>query len=160
MNRIGRLSVLVLLAFAALAVAQDSKSDLIPRDLLFGNPDRAAVRLSHDGKYLSYLAPSNGVLNVWIAPIDDLAKAKAITNDSKRGIQTYEWAYTNQHILYLQDEGGDENWNIHCVDISNGKDTNLTPDKKVAARLEHISPKFPDEILVQLNDRVPQFQIG
>jgi dipeptidyl aminopeptidase/acylaminoacyl peptidase len=150
-----QIALLIVLALNTFAVAQ--QPPLIPRDLIFGNPDRAAVRLSDDGKFISYLAPSDGVLNVWVAPVDDLSKAKPVTADKHRGIQTYFWAYTNQHILYLQDEAGNENWNVHVVDLASGKDTNLTPDKKVAARIEHLSPKFPDEILVLLNDRVPQF---
>src|SRR5262245_53276643 len=36
---------------------------LIPRDVLFGNPDKAMARMSHDGKRLAYLAPVEGVLN-------------------------------------------------------------------------------------------------
>ncbi len=150
------LSALVL-AGAAVAQAADVQAGLISRNILFGNPDRAAVRLSHDGKHLSYLAPLDGVLNVWVAPIDDLTQAKPVTSDKARGIHIYSWAYTNQHLLYAQDEGGNENWNIHVVDLSSGKDTNLTPDKNVSARIEKVSPKFPDEILVAINDRVPQF---
>ncbi len=54
-----------------------AKVPLIPRKLLFGNPDKSAARISHDGKYLSYLAPVNGVMNVWVGPIDDPDAAKA-----------------------------------------------------------------------------------
>src|SRR5262249_19581583 len=84
---------------AAKAVAN---TPFIPRKLLFGNPDKAAARISPDGKHLSYLAPVDGVLNVWVAPVDDLASAKAITHDKKRGIRSYNWAYTNKHVLYIQ----------------------------------------------------------
>src|SRR5207237_1199935 len=68
---------------AAKAVA---KTPFIPRKLLFGNPDKAGAKISPDGKHISYLAPVNGVLNVWVAPVDDLAAAKAVTHDKKRGI--------------------------------------------------------------------------
>src|SRR3546814_2303584 len=47
--------------------------ELIPRDALFGNPERANVQISPDGKYLSWIAPVDGVLNVWVAPADDIA---------------------------------------------------------------------------------------
>src|SRR2546423_12941320 len=66
---------------AAKAVAA---TPLIPRKLLFGNPDKAGTKISPDGKLISFLAPVDGVLNVWVGPIDDPAAAKPVTNDKKR----------------------------------------------------------------------------
>src|SRR5438874_1057066 len=103
--------VLCLLLATSFARAGEGAA-LIPRKLLFGNPDHANVQISHDGKFLSYLAPSDGVMNVWIAPIDDIAHAKVVTHDTKRGIADYFWAWTNNDIIYRQDEGGNENYNI------------------------------------------------
>jgi dipeptidyl aminopeptidase/acylaminoacyl peptidase len=141
----------------ALSHADPSQSQLMPRDILFGNPDRSHIRISHDGRHLSWTAPVDGVMNVWIAPVDDLATARPITKDRKRGISAFQWAYTNQHVIYRQDEGGNENFNVHVVDITTGEDRNITPNPKVNARIKEVSPHFPDEILVELNDRVPQF---
>src|SRR5512137_1942375 len=90
-----------------------SSLPLIPRETLFGNPDKAALRVSPDGKRIAFLAPVNNVLNVWVAPADRPDTAKPITRDAGRGIHIYFWAYTSQHVLYLQDEGGDENWKVH-----------------------------------------------
>ena len=73
---------------------------LIPRKILFGNPDRAMVHISPDGAHLSWLAPVDGVLNVWVAPRDDLTAARPVTRDAGRGIRFYGWSYTNQHIIY------------------------------------------------------------
>jgi dipeptidyl aminopeptidase/acylaminoacyl peptidase len=129
---------------------------LIPREILFGNPDKASARISPDGKRLSYLAPVEGVLNVWVGPVDDPAQAKPVTKDAKRGIRSYFWAYTNKHILYMQDTDGDENWHIYRVDLETDKVTDLTPLKKVAAQIENVSDRFPNEILVGLNDRDEQ----
>jgi len=125
----------------------------IPRDILFGNPDKASVRLSPDGTRIGYLAPVEGVLNVWVGPADDPAAAKPVTRDTYRGIRFYGWAYTNQHILYIQDKDGDENWRLYSVDLKAGEIKDLTPTEGVQARIQHISHKFPDEILVALNDR-------
>jgi len=63
---------------------------LIPREVLFGNPDKIAVRMSEDGKYISYLAPLEGVLNVFVAPANNPLTGKAITVDKERGIRSYE----------------------------------------------------------------------
>jgi dipeptidyl aminopeptidase/acylaminoacyl peptidase len=139
---------------AAKAVAGTS---LIPRKLLFGNPDKAGAKISPDGKHLSFLAPVNGVLNVWVAPVDDLAAAKAITHDKKRGIRSYFWAYNSKHILYVQDANGDEDFHIYRADLDGQQDHDLTPLKKVRAQIQDVSHKFPGEILIGLNDRNPQF---
>src|SRR5882672_9046399 len=108
-----------------------SDSNLIPRSALFGNPVRTQARLSPDGQYVSFLAPKDGFLNVWLAPFGKLGSAKAITSDKKRGIREHFWAMDGKHILFLQDEGGDENWRVLSVDVSTSKQTDLTPFKDV-----------------------------
>jgi len=129
---------------------------LIPRDTLFGNPERASARVSHDGRWLSWLAPDEGVLNIWVAPVDDPDAARVVTHDRGRGVRVYFWAYDGAHLIYQQDEGGDENWHVHAVNLETGVDRDLTPIDGVAARVEAVSPDRPDEILVGLNDRNEQ----
>jgi dipeptidyl aminopeptidase/acylaminoacyl peptidase len=131
--------------------------DIIPRSVLFGNPERAGVQISPDGTRLAWLAPVDGVLNVWVAPIGDLAAAKAVTNDTGRGIRVYFWSVGGQHILYAQDQAGDENWRVYSADLTSGEHRDLTPLSGVRAQLEGTSEKFPSEILVGLNDRDPRF---
>ena len=126
---------------------------LIPRTVLFGNPDKTEPRLSPDGKWLSYLAPEKGVLNLWVAPLADPSKARALTHDTGRGVRGAEWAYDSQHVLYVQDDGGDENWRLFSVGVEGGKSLDLTPVKGVQARLVHRSPKKPTTVLVGLNER-------
>jgi dipeptidyl aminopeptidase/acylaminoacyl peptidase len=128
-------------------------SSLLSRRVLFANPDRARPLLSPDGKQLAYLSDVDGVLNVWVAPVGDLAKAKAVTQDKKRGIRTFEWAFTNAHLLYLQDQDGDENWHLHAVDLRSGKDLDLTPAEGAQARIEALSHRVPKQVVVGLNDR-------
>jgi len=134
-----------------------SKATLIPRKALFGNPDRAMVRLSPGGKWLSYLAPADGVLNVWVAPADAPHRARPVTHDRGRGIQQYDWAHTDRHVLYQQDADGDENWRVYSLDVETQKVRDLTPLAGVQARLEEVSPKFPREVLIALNDRDARF---
>ncbi len=129
---------------------------LIPRQTLFGNPDKASTQLSPDGAHLSYLAPVDGVLNVWVGPADNPDAAHPITHDTGRGIRMYGWTYLNTHILYIQDKDGDENWRIYSVDLASGNTTDLTPVDGVQARIQESSPNFPDELLVGLNDRIPE----
>jgi dipeptidyl aminopeptidase/acylaminoacyl peptidase len=150
-------------------------SSLIPREILFGNPDKASLRVSPDGRHVAFLAPLNGVLNVWVAPAERPEAAQPVTRDSGRGIQIYFWAYTNQHILYLQDDGGDENWKVHAVDLATGASRDLTPFDTIpgpdgqpirlpdgkplrpAAHIENVSHRFTDSVLVGLNTRDPRY---
>lgn len=134
-----------------------NSGDLIARQILFGNPDHTSVRLSPDGEKIAYLAPVNGVLNIWVSPADDPHAAKPVTNDTYRGIRAYGWTYTNRHIIYIQDKGGDENWRIYCVDLTSGQIRDMTPFEGVQARIQAVSLKFPDEIIIALNDRDPQY---
>lgn len=130
--------------------------EMIPRRVFFGNPERALPRISPDGEQIAYVAPLDGVLNVWVAPRDDLTKARAVTHDTGRGIRIYFWAYTSRHIIYLQDKNGDENWRAYSVDLMSGEELDLTPIEGVQARIQGVSRYFPEEILVGLNDRDPQ----
>ena len=136
--------------------ASSTVTQVIPRALLFGNPDKASPQLSPDGAALSFLAPVDGVLNVWVGPADDPAAAKPVTEDRKRGIRVYFWAYTGNHLVYLQDKDGDENWHVYVVDLETRETRNLTPLEGVRAEIKQVSHKYPEEILVGLNDRKPQ----
>ena len=130
---------------------------LIPRQLLFGNPDKASAQISPDGANISWLAPLEGVLNVWVAPADNPAAARPVTRDTGRGIRIYGWAYTAAHIIYLQDVGGDENWRLYAVQLASGEILDLTPLENIHAQIQEASPQHPGQLLVGLNDRDAQF---
>ena len=138
-------------------VAATHEAPLIPRAALFGNPVRAQARLSPDGHYISFLAPKDGILNIWLAPYGKLAEAKPITNDRKRGIRQHQWAEDGRHVLFLQDEGGDENWHVYSVDIETGRQLDLTPLDKVHAEIVGLSYQRPEVALISLNDRTPEY---
>ena len=151
---------------------------LIPRQKLFGNPDKASPRVSPDGRSLAYLAPDEGVLNIWVGPVNKPEAARPVTHDRRRGIRTFFWTYTNRQILYLQDSGGNENFHVYRVDLDTtidlnrqghvarpsnveaakesgigDKTTDLTPLENVRAEIIEVSHRIPGAILVGLNDR-------
>ena len=130
---------------------------LIPRQALFGNPTKAAGRLSPDGKWVSWLAPSNGVLNVWLAPASDLSAAKAITASTDRPIRQYFWSPDSRRVLYIQDKGGDENFLLYGIDVASGAETTLTPFEKTRVQLFGSSTTKKDKLLIGLNNRDPRF---
>ena len=128
---------------------------LIPRDDLFGNPEKAMPQVSPDGKRLAYLAPKDGVLNVWVRSLEG-RDDRVVTRDEKRGIRIYLWAYDGTHLLYLQDVGGDENWHVWAVNLETGDIRNLTPHEGAQAQLIAADPEHPNEVLVSLNTRDPR----
>jgi hypothetical protein len=130
---------------------------VIPRSALFGNPEKAQGRVSPDGTHISFIAPKDGVLNVWVGSRADPSAAKPVTNDTKRGIRQHFWAYDNKHVLFIQDEGGDENWHLYAADIVTGTTTDLTPYKGIAAQVAGLSWKKPGVVAVGLNDRAAEW---
>jgi dipeptidyl aminopeptidase/acylaminoacyl peptidase len=136
------------LMFAHSAIAE--LPPLIPRNVLFGNPDKASPRLSPDGRKLAYLAPEKDVLNVWVRTIgqpDD----QVVTADKKRGIRIFFWQQDSEHILYLQDQDGDENWHVYQTNLKTKNTRDLTPFQGVRAEVVAVDPNFPHELLVGLN---------
>jgi len=130
---------------------------LIERAKLFGNPSRAAGTLSPDGQWLSWIAPRDGVLNIWIAPSDDLDAARAITAEAVRPIREHFWAPDSKSVLYIQDKGGDENFLLYGVDVTTGMERCLTPFEDTRVALVGSSVTIKDRILVGLNNRDPHW---
>jgi len=145
----------LLAACAGPSTQQAAASDpLIPRSVIFGNPERTGGRVSPDGKYVSFLAPRDGVLNVWVVERGKpLSEARAITNEKMRPIRTHSWAANSEDILYTQDKGGDENFLLYAVNARTGAERLLTDFKGVRVQLYRTSLKRPDEIVVGINDR-------
>jgi dipeptidyl aminopeptidase/acylaminoacyl peptidase len=130
-------------------------AELIPRKILFGNPDKGSPEVAPDGRRLAHLAPVDDVLNVWVGELEGDG-ARPVTEDTDRGIRTYRWAEDDRHLLYLQDTGGDENWRIHVVDPDTGADRDATPFDGVQARVLGISRRRPGHVLVGLNKENPE----
>jgi dipeptidyl aminopeptidase/acylaminoacyl peptidase len=130
---------------------------LIPREVLFGNPEKVQPRISPDGKRLAYIAPVNGVLNVWVGEVGAPETTfKPVTTDTERGIRAFFWGQDNARILYVQDAGGDENWRLYDTELASGTTRDLTPFENVQAQLIAEEKAFPTELLVGLNKDNPQ----
>jgi dipeptidyl aminopeptidase/acylaminoacyl peptidase len=135
-------------------------TELIPRTVLFGNPERISPGISPDGTRLAWIAPRDGVLNVWVAPIGDSGvdwdAAAVVTDDTDRGVRVFAWAKDARHLLYLQDTGGDENWRLYDVDLETMARRDLTPFDGIQARIIAINKHHPDQVLVGMNRDNPQ----
>ena len=134
--------------------------ELIPREVLFGNPERISPHISPDGSRLAWIAPRDGVLNVWVAPVSsagvDWAAATVVTDDTDRGVRMFAWARDGRHLLYLQDTGGDENWRLYDVDMETMDRRDLTPFDGIQARIIATRKSHRDEVLVGVNRDNPQ----
>jgi dipeptidyl aminopeptidase/acylaminoacyl peptidase len=135
--------------------------DLIPRSVLFGNPERTSPQISPDGSALAWIAPRDGVLNLFVAPVGgesgvDWASARPVTEDTDRGIRMFAWARDGRHLLYIQDVGGDENWRLYDVDPTSLGRRDLTPFEGIHATIIGTSKRRPSEVLVGINADNPQ----
>jgi dipeptidyl aminopeptidase/acylaminoacyl peptidase len=154
------LAGLALLA-AAPTLAQTTgaimQTPLIERAKFFGNPTKVQGRLSPDGKWLSWIAPSDGVLNVWVAPADAPEKARVLTTEKARPIRQHFWAPDSSMIMFINDAGGDEDFHLFGVPVSGGAAKDFTPFPKTRALIVGTSDRVTDRVLVGLNNRDPRW---
>jgi dipeptidyl aminopeptidase/acylaminoacyl peptidase len=129
------------------------QAPLIERTALFGNPSRVAGKLSPDGKWLAWIAPRDGVLNVWVAPAGQPGQAKALTAEKQRPIREYFWAPDSSSVLYVNDRGGDENFLLYKVGVQGGEPQPLTPFQKTRVEIVGTSVHVKDRILIGVNNR-------
>jgi dipeptidyl aminopeptidase/acylaminoacyl peptidase len=128
---------------------------IIPRELLFGNPERSSPQISPDGSKFSFIAPDESdVLQVWVLPNGaPLAEAKQVTKDKKRGIRGYAWSENSGYVLYMQDSDGDENWHVFSTDLETNLTRDLTPFLGCQASILATHEDYPTELLVSANVR-------
>ncbi|MGH7010067.1 MAG: S9 family peptidase, partial [Caulobacteraceae bacterium] len=126
---------------------------LIERRRLFGNPSRAGAEISPDGRWLSWLEPREGVLNIFVAPAGRMSEARPLTKERTRPIREHYWSADSRFVLFVNDAGGDENFRLFSVSPEGGEVSCLTPFDQVQARILKISRKIKDRLLVGLNRR-------
>ena len=154
-------SLLTLLVAAAaipsLAQSPAAPVPLIERAKVFGNPTKAGGKLSPDGQWLTWIAPRDGVLNVWVAPAGDATQAKPLTAERVRPVRTTFWSPDSKTVLFINDKGGDENYLLYGVDVASGTPRAFTPFEKTRVEVVGISHKVKDRILVGVNNRDPRW---
>ncbi|MCC6442150.1 MAG: S9 family peptidase [Armatimonadetes bacterium] len=131
-------------------MASSAVPELIPREVLFGNPIKASPRLSPDGRRIAYLAPVDNVLNVWVGTVG-ASDDRPVTRDTDRGIRIYFWAEDGRHLLYLQDVGGNENWRLYAVNPDGDTVQDMTPFENVQVQVLEHDKRFPSDLLICMN---------
>lgn len=157
MRRMISLPIALALLFTGCAFQYSPLPPLIPREILFNSPAKADPQISPDGRYLSYLAADqNNVLQIRVRNQSGL-EDRQLTNEPKRGIRHYTWAYDNRHLIFARETDGDENWQINVVQLDSKAVRNLTPYKGVRSLLVGMSPQLPDDLLIAMNLRNRRF---
>lgn len=121
----------------------------------FRNPEKSGFQISPDGNHFAYLAPWNQRMNLFVVPTDGEGQAHRLTDVTDRDISGYMWS-TGTRLLYLKDNGGDENFALFGVDTDGGNVTPLTAFDKVRTQLIDALDDDDDHVLVGLNRRVAQ----
>ncbi len=137
-------------------VSSENAARLIPRQVLFGNPERVIPELSPDGTMIAYVAPADGVLNLWVAG-RDMEEPRQLTFDEGRGITSYRWAEDGEHILYMQDEAGEEDYHVYLLSVETGEVSDLTPYEGVRASISDMDRDHPHTVLIEMNREDPMF---
>jgi dipeptidyl aminopeptidase/acylaminoacyl peptidase len=157
------LAIAIVFTAPVAARAQNGKlPPIIDRELFFGDPEISGAQISPDGRYISFLKPYKDTRNIWVKRTSDpYSAAKLITNDTKRPVRQYFWSRDGKYILFAQDQGGDENFNIYAVDPASapaaGQEVpaarNLTAAKGVQTQIYAVPRTDPDIMYVGINDR-------
>lgn len=149
---------------SASAPAQNGLPPLIDREILFGNPEIARATISPDGKFIAFLKPHKDTLNIWVKRADEpFANARLLTNEAKRPIRSFFWSRDGKFILFVNDQGGNENFNLYAVNPNeqppSGAEVpvarNLTNSEKVRTIGYNVPRTEPDAVYVGMNDRDP-----
>ena len=156
-HRILLLAAATIMPLASLPALAQLNAPLIPREKIFGNPSQTAGRLSPDGRWLSWIGPRDGVLNIYVAPASNPKQARALTNERQRPIRQYFWSPDSKQILFINDKGGDENFLLYGVDVASGQQRTLTPFEKTRVQVVGISRQVKDRILIGVNNRDPKW---
>jgi dipeptidyl aminopeptidase/acylaminoacyl peptidase len=133
------------------AVPPQADAPLIARAALFGEPARQNGQISPRGDRIAFLAPRDGVTNLWVVSADAMDQPRPVTDERTRGLSAYRWAADGSTLLYLQDDRGDENWRLFAVDVAGGARA-LTP-AGLRADILGVGAADPGAVVVTLNER-------
>lgn len=162
MRKISVMFFALLLSVTMTNVSYAQLPPIIDREVIFGNPEYAGAQISPDGRYISFVKPYKGTMNVWVKGVSEpFDAARPMTADTARPVRNYFWSRDGKYILFVQDKGGDENFNVYAVnpadkpaagsDVPNAR--NLTDAKGIRAIIQAVPETDPDAIFVGINDR-------
>ena len=156
----------MLAASASPLPALSDQPPIIDRNLFYGEVSIGGAQISPDGRFLSFLRPYKGTRNIWVKGTDEpFSAARPISAEATRPIRSYFWSRDSKYIVYAQDAGGDENFNVYAIDPKLPADAKsgvpptraLTNLKGVRTQIFAVPKAKPDILYVGLNDRDPKW---
>jgi len=160
------LTVAAMVGAAAPVAVPAAQPPIIDRNLFFGEVAIAGAQISPDGRFISFLKPYKGTRNIWVKGADEpFSAARPVSAEATRPIRGYFWSHDSKYILYSQDSGGDENFNIYAIDPTLAADPKtgvpptrpLTNLKGVRTQIFSVPRAKPDILYIGLNDRDPRW---
>lgn len=131
---------------------------MLPLSRLMAPASYVVPQVSPDGQHVSWIGPLDGTPNLFVAMVDNLDSARPVTRFTDAGVRAtdvsgqvmYRWHFDSKHIIYPKDYEGDENWDIHVVNIETGEDRNLTPLSDKSVKVIAHGRARPDEVLISI----------
>jgi dipeptidyl aminopeptidase/acylaminoacyl peptidase len=160
------LTVAAIVGAAAPVAVPAEQPPIIDRSLFFGEIAIAGAQISPDGRFISFLKPYKGTRNIWVKGAQEpFSAARPVSAEATRPIRGYFWSHDSKYILYSQDSGGDENFNIYAIDPTLAADPKtgvpptrpLTNLKGVRTQIFSVPRAKPDILYIGLNDRDPRW---
>ncbi|HEY3875428.1 MAG TPA: S9 family peptidase, partial [Candidatus Kapabacteria bacterium] len=129
---------------------------LIPLRDFFRNPEQTSFRISPNGEYLSYTAPYEKRMNVFVEKRGELGAGNAVrvTSETDRDITTHGWK--SETIIFTRDFDGDENFHLFSANKDGSNTRDLTPFPGVRVEIVDELQEVENEMLIGLNNRDPQ----
>jgi dipeptidyl aminopeptidase/acylaminoacyl peptidase len=160
------LTIAAVVGAAAPVAVPAEQPPIIDRNLFFGEIAIAGAQISPDGRFISFLKPYKGTRNIWVKGADEpFSAARPLSAEAARPIRSYFWSHDSKYILYSQDSGGDENFNVYAIDPTLAADPKtgvpptrpLTNLKGVRTQIFSVPRAKPDILYIGLNDRDPRW---
>lgn len=132
------------------------ETPIIPVKDFFKNPTQVSFRVSPNGEYISYRAPWESRMNVFVQNIKS-KEVSQVTKETTRDVGGYMWK--GDRILYSRDINGDENYIVYSAKIDGTGQMPLTPEKDVRAGiLDDMRgvDGMENMVMIQMNKRNPQ----
>lgn len=124
----------------------------------FRNSERSGYQISPDGRHISFMAPYENRMNVFVQSINEdaqLGEPRRLTNETERSVGGYMWA-DNHRIVFSKDEGGDENFHLFGVRLDGSDFRSYTDFPGVRASIIDDLEEVPNQIMIGLNKRNPE----
>ena len=142
--------IVISLSFGVATQSRLPVDKLIPRSILFEDEDKFNVRLSPDGETIVYVAPSAEGDEVFSTSVADSTNARLLFRQTDGPVLSLQWTYSSGQLIFLKPVGQDTH--LFVFNLADRQIRDLTPQTKVSARIEKLSPEHPQEVLIGLKN--------